>query len=313
MGRLRTALAAVGSGLGALAATNRLLAGRASDLEPPLPGDTGTYRWRGLDVSYTEAGDPEDPDLLLLHGINAAATSRVFEPVFERLAEEYHVLAPDLPGFGRSERPPLVYSASLYQSFVEEFGRDLTDGAVCVASSLVGAYAAHAAPGAGFRRLVLTCPTDRSMGGRRLGLRTLYRSPLVGTALHNLVVSEPSLRYFSADHGYYDAAKITDEKVDYQWQVGHQPGARFAPASFVSGYLDPEFDLATAIRESGVPTTLVWGREAEVTPLRYGRDLAEDADCRLVVFDYAKLLPHAEHPEEFVDLLGEEVREAATV
>jgi hypothetical protein len=53
--------------------------------------------------------------------------------------------------------------------------------------------------------------------------------------------------------------------------------------------------------------TLVWGREAEITPLREGRDLAEATDSRLLVFDYAKLLPHSEYPEEFVDFLREEL------
>jgi len=50
-----------------------------------------------------------------------------------------------------------------------------------------------------------------------------------------------------------------------------------------------------------VPVTLVWGREAEINPLSEGRDLAEEADARLVVVDYARLLPHAEHPDEFLD------------
>ena len=39
-------------------------------------------------------------------------------------------------------------------------------------------------------------------------------------------------------------------------------------------------------------------------PLKHGRELAETADARLVVFDDADLLVHAEYPEEFVELLG---------
>jgi hypothetical protein len=47
--------------------------------------------------------------------------------------------------------------------------------------------------------------------------------------------------------------------------------------------------------------TIVWGREAEITPLSRGRTLAESADARLVVFDDAKLLPHVEFPAAFLD------------
>jgi len=302
----RGVAASVGA-LGVAAAANRALAGMAEDLDPPLPGDTGKYRWRGIDVTYTEAGDPEDPDLVLLHGIDAAATSYVYHGILEDLAEDYHVIAPDLPGFGRSERPPLVYSASLYESFVADFLEDRTDDPAVVASSLPAAYAARAAQEVDVSRLVLVCPSASAMGDRSVGLRTLLRSPVVGTAITNLITSKPALRYFIADHGYYDAAAITDEKVEYRWQSAHQPGARYAPASFVSGYLNADVDLAEVLGGVDAPVTLVWGREAEVIPLEDGRELADAADAKLVVFDYSRLIPHAEHPQKFVEFLDEEL------
>jgi pimeloyl-ACP methyl ester carboxylesterase len=299
----KAALATAGT-LGLAAAANRAVSGSAGPLSPPLPGETHTYHWRGIDVSYTEAGDPDDPDVLLVHGVNAAATSKEFEPVFEALAEDHHVVAPDLPGFGLSDRPPLVYSADLYESVLADFASDLTDGAVCIASSLSAAYAVAVAEEAGFRRLVLVSPTTSGMPGRNLALRTLLRSPVLGTGLFNLIGSKLSIRYFGGDHGYYDLDRKPEGLAEYQWQSAHQGGARYAPASFVSGYLNSEVDLAGRLRDLDVPTTLVWGREAEITPLSEGRDLAEEADCRLVVVDYAKLQPHAEHPEQFLEAIA---------
>jgi len=306
--KLAGALAVVGGGLG-VAAVNRVLAGRAADeLAAPLPGETGTYRWRGLDVAYTEAGDSTDPDLLLVHGINAAATSREFEPIVAALAEQFHVVAPDLPGFGRSERPPMVYSGSLYESFLADFAADVTEEAVCVAASLSGAYAVSAAGDdrVDFSRLVLVCPTATTMPGRRLWLRTLLRAPLLGTAAYNVIASRPSIDHFADDHGYYDPDRKPDGLAEYQYQTAHQPGARYAPASFISGYLDSEIDLERAIADLDVPTTLVWGRESEITPLSTGRDLAAATGCRLVVVDYATLQPHAEHPERFLEVMEDE-------
>jgi pimeloyl-ACP methyl ester carboxylesterase len=303
---LKAGTAAVGV-LGLSAATNRVLSDRAGELAQPLPGETKTDRWRGLDVSYTEAGDRDDRDLLLLHGINAAGTSREFEPIFDRLAENYHVVAPDLPGFGLSDRPPLVYSGSLYESFVREFAGEVTENPVCVAVSLTAAYALGAADEVDFDRLVLVCPTATTVPGRRLWVRTLMRSPVLGQAVFNLIASKPSISYFEADHGYYDPDRKPDGMADYQWQTAHQRGARYAPASFVSGYLDSDLDVAEAISNLAVPVTLVWGREADLMPLSDGRDLAETANCRLVVVDYAKLQPHAEHPDAFLELLDDEL------
>jgi pimeloyl-ACP methyl ester carboxylesterase len=302
--KLRNVLGVAAGTVGLTALANRLLTARSGDFEPFLDGDHGTYRWRGFDIAYTEAGDPDDQDLLLFHGINAAGSSHEFERIFDELSEEYHVIAPDLPGFGHSDRPPLLYSASLYTTFVGDTIEDLTDEPpVVVASSLTGAYAAMAARTSEARELVLVCPTDTSMGGRKTWLRSLIRAPVVGQGVYNLIASKFSIRYFHDDHGYYDIDNLSDDVVDYEWKSAHQTGARFAPASFISGFLDPTEDLGDVLTELDVPVTLVWGRDADITPLSEGRTLAERADARLVVFDEALLLPHVEHPQQFVDVV----------
>lgn len=58
----------------------------------------------GVEIFYREAGDPERPTVLLLHGF--PTSSNMFRDLIPALAERYHVLAPDYPGFGASEAPP---------------------------------------------------------------------------------------------------------------------------------------------------------------------------------------------------------------
>jgi len=55
-------------------------------------------------VFYREAGDPGAPAVLLLHGY--AASSFMYRNLIPMLADKYHVIAPDLPGFGFTEAPP---------------------------------------------------------------------------------------------------------------------------------------------------------------------------------------------------------------
>ncbi|SEV99518.1 alpha/beta fold hydrolase [Natrinema salifodinae] len=307
--KARTVLGAALGTVGGAVVGNRLLKRRAGDLENPLPGIERTYRWRGIETTYTVAGDPNDPDMLLLHGIYAGASSHEFEPIVEELSEDYHVYAVDLPGFGRSERPPLVYSGTLYGEFVRDFADEITDEPIVVASSLTGTFAVDAADETDLERLVLICPTAET-GDERPWLRTLMRTPIVGTTLYNLLASKLSIRYFYDRDGYYDADRISAEEVDYAWNSAHQPGARYATASFAAGTLDPDFDLATELAALEAPTTLIWGRDADLVPLREGRDLAEAADLDLVVIDYATQLPHAEHPDKFVEYLSAELPRA---
>ncbi|WP_293028777.1 alpha/beta fold hydrolase [Natronococcus sp.] len=306
--RVRTVLGGIVGTVGTAVLGNRFLKRRADEFEHQLPGLERTYRWRGMEVSYTVAGDPNDDDLLLLHGIHAGASNYEFEPVIELLAENYRVIAVDLPGFGRSERPPLVYSAGLYAEFIRDFAADVTDEPIVIASSLTGAFAVDAAEESEFEHLVLIGPTGET-GGSRPWLRSLIRSPVVGTTLFNLLASKPSIRYFYDRDGYYNPDRIDDDEVDYAWTSAHQPGARYAPASFAAGTLDPDFDLQTELAALETPTTLVWGRDAELVPLREGRTLADAADRDLVVIDYATQLPHAEHPEKFVEYLTTELLE----
>ena len=57
----------------------------------------------GLKLFYREAGNPQSPAVLLLHGF--PTSSHMFRNLIPQLAEEYHVVAPDLPGFGFSDAP----------------------------------------------------------------------------------------------------------------------------------------------------------------------------------------------------------------
>lgn len=308
---LRKLLGAGALAVGGLVAANYRL--RDTDLHPPLDGRHETIGWRGIDVAVTEAGDPDDPTLVLLHGMNAAGSSGEFRAVFDDLAERFHVVAPDLPGFGCSDRPPLRYSATLYGSFVRDFlGR--YDSPHVIASSLSAAYTLRALSGeksVEASSLLCICPTSTAgPTPPKTWLRELIRLPVIGEGLFNLVGSRASIRYFNADHGYYDPAKAGDDWEAYEWQTAHQPNARFAPASFISGFLNSDINLADAIRAIDLPTTLLWGRETALTPLADGRELAEESGAALVVFDEAKLLPHVEFPEQFCAVVDDRLTPA---
>jgi pimeloyl-ACP methyl ester carboxylesterase len=62
-----------------------------------------TIKVDGLSIFYREAGPKDAPVILLLHGL--PSSSRMFEPLFSRLSDQYHLIAPDYPGFGHSDWP----------------------------------------------------------------------------------------------------------------------------------------------------------------------------------------------------------------
>ena len=100
----------------------------ATKFQPQVPV-TSIYKVEadGIKVFYREAGDAAAPVVLLLHGF--PTSSFMFRELIPRLADEYRVLAPDLPGFGFTEVPATrnyTYSfealARTIESFTEALG-----------------------------------------------------------------------------------------------------------------------------------------------------------------------------------------------
>lgn len=76
----------------------------------------------GFEVFYREAGSPTSPKLLLLHGFPSA--SHMFRDLIPLLAERFHIIAPDLPGFGQSAMPPrnaFTYSFDNLAAVIDRF------------------------------------------------------------------------------------------------------------------------------------------------------------------------------------------------
>ena len=75
----------------------------------------------GLSIFYREAGPANAPTILLLHGL--PSSSRMFEPLFCRLSDRYHLVAPDYPGFGHSDWPHPHSFAYTFDHYGEIMGQ----------------------------------------------------------------------------------------------------------------------------------------------------------------------------------------------
>ena len=88
--------------------------------------DYRTVAIDGVNVFYREAGPKDAPVLLLLHGF--PTSSQMFRNLIPRLADRYHVIAPDYPGYGQSGMPPMDrfdYSFDHLAAVVDQFTQAL--------------------------------------------------------------------------------------------------------------------------------------------------------------------------------------------
>jgi pimeloyl-ACP methyl ester carboxylesterase len=303
----RRALLAGGAAIGAAATLNALASRGVPPLENLIGGDGGWFEWRGRRLFYahrkarTRKGHP----VLLLHGIHTAAWSYEWRSNVDALSEAHDVYALDLLGFGMSDRPQARYSARLYLRLMDDFARQaIGEPATLIASSLTAAYAAVLGardPGQ-YPSLVLIEPTglvrrnDAATTGGDV-TRLVVDAPLVGAAVFNALASRRSLRSW-LERAYVDLEFVTPELVDIYHRAAHQPGARHAPAAFLSGHLN--LDVRGAVRRLRQPVMLIWGEQAVEAPVEDARGfLALNPGIQLTILDPGGMLPHDEQAAEF--------------
>ncbi len=292
-----------------LALANRLSELSAGEARSVLAGEPGRYAWTLGDIHYIVKG--KGAPLVLVHGVYAGASSYEFRRIFDLLAQQYRVYAFDLLGFGLSERPPLVYAPVLYEQLIADFVREVVGGAdhpvKVIASTLGAAFTIRTAaerPGL-FERLVFIEPTgyeeltSATVTPLRRAVLALLRSPLLGQGIYNLIASRPSVRYYLKSQTYADPNAVSDDMVDYYYTMAHQPGARYAVASFLSGMLNtPVGSMYPLLKQ---PILLCWGKDAKFTPLENARLFRQsNPRAELRVFDCGGL-PQDELPAEFLN------------
>jgi 4,5:9,10-diseco-3-hydroxy-5,9,17-trioxoandrosta-1(10),2-diene-4-oate hydrolase len=245
------------------------------------PDFAGTSRFieaAGMRLHYHEAGPPDGepggaPPVVLLHGggPGASAWSNFGRnlPVF---ATRFRTLMVDQPGFGRSDRPPVVgnyftFAADAVAALLGELG---IERAHLVGNSLGGGTAVRFALRFPRRagRLVL-------MGPGGLGLNVFAADPTEGVQrlMEFAAPPGPSKEKLAAFLRtlVHDQRLVTDELVDERYAAASDPGALAAMAALGASFFDPAsaqdgllWREAHQLRQE---VLLIWGREDRVNPL----------------------------------------------
>ncbi len=310
------AMLAGGAGMAALAAVNASIRrGAAEPDDSALGGEAAVYEWRDGNVIYKTAGaessSNDSTPVIFLHGVGAGISNFMWRKNFDPLAADFRVYAPDLLGFGLSDKPSNVsYSADLYAELIADFIREVSGApAHLIAASLSGAYCVRVADEYPelVKSLLLVSPTGADNLRARPGMAGaafygLMNSPVLGTSFYNVVASERSIRDYAREQLFYDRRRVTDRLVAHHYATSHLPGAQYAISAFLSGYLNT--DIREAFARLSQPVTLVWGKQDTANPIEQAAELLRlNPRAELRVFDRCRLTPPEEDPERFNDLV----------
>jgi pimeloyl-ACP methyl ester carboxylesterase len=299
-------------------------AAAAASEEPIDPNDIrfrpgrrreGSFRVRYLTVhgyrrAYVKAGN--GPALLLIHGIGDSSDS--WRPVLDALARHHTVIAPDLLGHGRSEKPRADYTIAGFANGMRDLLTLLgVERATVVGHSLGGGVAAQFAYQYPERcdRLVLV-----SSGGVGRTVSPLLRLAAVpGAEALMPMLGLPPVKYVSrmgaaALHIFDTALGRDAEEILAVFEALPNTEARQAILRTLRSGVDWRGQVITMLDRAylaeGFPVLIVWGRRDAIIPLDHGR-LAHAAlhGSALEIFDEAGHFPHHVDPARFVRVLTE--------
>ncbi len=263
------------------------------------------------------AGGPE-PTLIFVHNVGVGASSYDWSKVYPSFAERHRVLAPDLLGFGESERPKSKLTAADYAQaladFVEGQCGEEAQRPVVIARGLGAGFAAHMAaqhPEVA-KRLILWMPSGRAHVPLILNLAS--RIPTLNSFIYrNKMARRATIRQrFEAPGAFVDHRAVTTEMVEMHAICAQQYQADYAIYRLMQGRMS--FDLEARWRELQTPVTLlVPSLLSGASSALAARLQAANRRCALRVVQGAGPFAPLEAPQTVVDVLRDELREELRV
>jgi 4,5:9,10-diseco-3-hydroxy-5,9,17-trioxoandrosta-1(10),2-diene-4-oate hydrolase len=255
-----------------------------------------------VNTRYWSAGE-KGSTLILLHGVGCHV--EFWERNIAALAREHRVFAVDIVGFGRTDKPEVVYTFELMADFVLDFMKTMgIDKASLVGNSMGGGISLTVAAQAPERveKIVLVDPVGLGRGVSPV--MRLMTVPVIGN-----VLTKPSRKGVERQMRLclYDPSQARDDFIDLVAAIGTLPGSQRSFLSFLREMCNMAgvkkglvADFSALLKKIKTPTLVIWGRQDQILPLADGEAAVQKmANGRLHVMEQAGHLPQIDKPEEF--------------
>ncbi len=223
----------------------------------------------GIRVFYREAGAPSNPTLLLLHGF--ASSSHQFRELIPLLADKFHLVAPDLPGFGFTEVP----TERNYRYTFDAFGETLTAFVDALGLERYALYVFDYGAPAGLR-LALNYPERviglvsqngnaylEGLGDAWAPIRAYWDTPSAENRqlVHDAVLNLEGIRWQYL-HGVKNPERVAPETWQLDALLLERPGNKEIQLDLFLDYannLKRYPDFQAFFRQRQLPSLIIWG------------------------------------------------------
>jgi pimeloyl-ACP methyl ester carboxylesterase len=273
-----------------------------------------TTKIDGLDIFYREAGPKDAPTVLLLHGF--PTSSHMFRDLIPALADRYHVVAPDYPGFGNSSMPSVDEFEYSFDRLADVVGK-LTEKLGLTRYSL---YLMDYGAPVGFRLAVrnperIDALIVQNGNAYEEGLREFWepikaywksKTEENADALRGLLTIDATKWQYT--HGVRDVERISPDNWNLDQRLLDREGNQEIQLALFHDYgTNPALYPAwqSYLEEHQPPTLIVWGKNDHIFPAEgahpYRRDL-KDVEFHLLDTGHFAL-------EEDGDVIADRIRD----
>ncbi len=267
------------------------------------------------DTGQADVAPQTETPMLLIHGLGDEADA--WRYVLPPLAADRRVVAPDLPGFGRSDKAKRAYTLAFYQDVLFELLDALAIDRVILVGHSLGGIIAHSmalARPQRVERLILLDGSLVSVGGRpSLGM-LLFLIPGVGEWQYNRLRKDPEAAYRSLAPFYQDLDGLPAAEREFLYQRVNervwdddQRRAFFSILRSMARELPRrQKTLPQDLAGLQVPTLAIWGEKDPLNPVENAYKLVRlQPGARLVIIPDGGHNIHQEQPGAVVDAIME--------
>lgn len=230
--------------------------------------------WKDIKIHVLDYGSHDKQSVILIHGLGGALHE--FDPLAKRLAEQYHVVSFDLPGFGLSDAPTYTEDIQqVYSDFMTFILNTYTnDSCYVIGNSMGGMIAWNTAllHPEYVKKLVLLAPAGYDMIEIAEKNAEWINQPSIKFLLAK--GAAPFIAKSNVELCFYNDDLVSQDLIDRKYGMMNKEG-NLDYLRQLAGYKD-FMDTAT-IQKITTPTLLIWGTEDEIIPYdhaaRFHRDL----------------------------------------
>ena len=246
----------------------------------------------GNKIRYLETGHSKST-LILVHGLGASAErwSRAI-PYFEK---EYHIIVPDLIGFGYSDKPVVDYTTDFFSDFLKKFLDSVgIEKPNIIGSSLGGQVTAeYASKNKNIKKLTLVSPSGV------MKQSTPALDAYIMAALYPNEANAKNAFEMMEGSGLEVDASIVEGFIERM----KLPNAKMAFMSTILGLKNAEM-ITNKLQSINVPTLIVWGSADPVIPINHADGFVSSIkDCRFYRMDDCGHTPYVQDPKGFAKIV----------